>query len=184
MDSLDLLTTRRSSKKLSTPAPDELQLDSILQAATQVPDHGNLKPWRFVVIQSPEGLQRFEQILVDQVTQNKMGEEALKKAQRVGNMAPMVIAVIASPKKSEKPKPEWEQHMSAACAAYAIQLAAQAQGFANVWITGMWVNAPLLREAFVCHENEKIIGLIMIGTDENVSKESKNHDTSEYIITW
>ena len=49
MDTLELLTTRRSNKSLRAPAPDELQLDSILQAASQVPDHGNLTPWRFVV---------------------------------------------------------------------------------------------------------------------------------------
>ena len=44
------------------------------------------------------------------------------------------------------------------CAAYALQLAASAQGFDNVWITGMWVNSPLLREAFECADKDKIIG--------------------------
>lgn len=184
MDSLELLTTRRSNKNLTAPAPDELQLDSILQAATQVPDHGNLKPWRFVAIHSEEGLQRFRQILCDQVIQNNMGEEALNKAKRVGNLAPMVIAVIASPQTSEKPKPEWEQHMSAACAAYAIQLAAQAQGFDNVWITGMWVHIPLLREAFNCNENEKIIGLMMIGTGQCTVQNPKNIDVNEFTAYW
>lgn len=185
MDSLELLTTRRSSKNLRAPAPDELQLDTILQAATQVPDHGHLTPWRFVVIHTEQGLQRFRQILCDQVTQNQMGEEALKKAQRVGELAPMVIAVIASTKKGERPKPEWEQQMSAACSAYAIQLAAQAQGFDNVWITGMWVHSPLLRAAFECTEQEKIIGLIMIGTgNEHTSQTPKNGDTSEFTAFW
>ena len=88
MDSLELLTTRRSSKNLCAPAPDALQLESILQAASQVPDHGNLKPWRFIVIESPTGLQRFQALLRDTVTHNQMGEEALKKAERVGTLAP------------------------------------------------------------------------------------------------
>ena len=129
MDTLELLTTRRSNKSLRAPAPDELQLDSILQAASQVPDHGNLTPWRFIVIQSEAGKQRFQAALRETAITLNMGEKTLEKAERVGKFAPLVIAVIASPKKG---KPEWEQQMSAACAAYAIQLASQAQGFDNV----------------------------------------------------
>ena len=55
MDTLELLTTRRSTKSLTAPAPDELQLETMLQAASQVPDHGNLTPWRFIVINSEAG---------------------------------------------------------------------------------------------------------------------------------
>ena len=184
MDSLELLTTRRSSRNLTAPAPDELQLDSILQAATQVPDHGDLKPWRFIVIQSEGGLQRFGNVLREQITQNQMGEDAMKKAEKLAHLAPMYIAVISSPKKGAKPKPEWEQQMSAAAAAYAIQLAANAQGFANVWLTGMWVNSPVLRKAFECAENEKMVALIAIGTDENQSHECKNTDVNEFVTHW
>lgn len=51
MDALKLLTNRRSSKKLKHPAPDAAELEQILQAATQVSDHGNMRPFRFTVIQ-------------------------------------------------------------------------------------------------------------------------------------
>lgn len=50
MDALKLLTNRRSSKKLKHPAPDAAELEQILQAATQVSDHGNMRPFRFTVI--------------------------------------------------------------------------------------------------------------------------------------
>lgn len=181
MDTLELLTTRRSTKNLAAPAPDELQLDTILQAATQVPDHGDLKPFRFVAIQSEAGMNRFRQLLKDTVTELNFGEEAMKKAERVGNMAPMVLAVIASPKSG---KPEWEQTLSAGCAAYAAQLAAKAQGFDNVWITGLWVNSPLLKVAFNCSEQEKIIGLILIGTATCHSDEPKNSDVAAFTTYW
>ena len=75
--------------------------------------------------------------------------------------------------------------MSAACAAYAAQLAAQAQGFDSVWITGLWVGAPTMAEAFGCTGSEKIIGLVMIGTaDTPVAAEPKNTDTSEFAEYW
>ena len=107
MDALDLLTTRRSVRELVEPAPDELELETVFQAATQVPDHGNLTPWRFVVITGSEAKQKFRRALEETVEVMKLGEDAMRKAEKVANFAPMIIAVIAAPNTSaEKPKPE------------------------------------------------------------------------------
>lgn len=181
MESLTLLTTRRSTKTLTAPAPDELQTDIMLQAATQVPDHGDLQPWRFIVINSENGMQRFRTLLDETAVALNMGEKTIEKAKRVGNMAPMVIAVIAAPKPG---KPEWEQHMSAGCAAYAVQLAAKAQGFDSVWLSGLWVNTEQLRNAFSCSEKEKIIALLMIGTAPTLPDQPKNIDTETFTQFW
>ena len=81
MDALNLLTTRRSSKKLTAPAPNAEQLEQMLQAATQVPDHGNMRPYRFTVIQSEAGLQRFRELLSKTVTELNFGNDAMKKAE-------------------------------------------------------------------------------------------------------
>lgn len=101
-------------------------------------------------------MQRFRDVLKQTVAELNFGDDAMKKAEKVGNMAPMVIGVTFAPNRDvPKPKPEWEQMLTAGCAAYALQLAATAQGFDNVWITGMWVNSPLLREAFGCEDKDK-----------------------------
>ena len=106
MDALNLLTTRRSSKKLTAPAPNAEQLEQMLQAATQVPDHGNMRPYRFTVIQSEAGLERFRGLLSKTVTELNFGDDAMKKAERVGNMAPMIIGVTFVPSREvAKPKP-------------------------------------------------------------------------------
>ncbi|WNS82597.1 nitroreductase family protein [Neisseria sp. DTU_2021_1001991_1_SI_NGA_ILE_055] len=185
MDALNLLTTRRSSKKLTAPAPNAEQLEQMLQAATQVPDHGNMRPYRFTVIQSETGLQRFRELLSKTVTELNFGDDAMKKAERVGNMAPMIIGVTFVPNREvAKPKPEWEQMLTAGCAAYALQLAASAQGFDNVWITGMWVNSPLLREAFECTDKDKIIGLMMIGSPTEEGGGPKNTNLECFTTYW
>lgn len=185
MDTLTLLTQRRSSKKLAAPAPDAKQLEIMLQAATQVPDHGNMRPFKFTVIQSESGLNRFRELLRQTVVELGFGEESMQKAEKVGNMAPMVIGVTFSPNQQvAKPKPEWEQMLSAGCAAYALQLAANAQGFDNVWITGLWTNSPLLREAFGCSEKDKIIGLILVGTSDEAGAGAKNTDLETFVSYW
>lgn len=108
MNAIDLLTTRRSVRHLAEPAPNDAQLEIILQAATQVPDHGNLTPWHFVVVQSEAGRQAFRHILKQ--CAEEIGGEAARKAEVVGQMAPMVIGVVSKPKLDcLKPKPEWSR---------------------------------------------------------------------------
>ncbi|WP_225748411.1 nitroreductase family protein [Eikenella sp. Marseille-P7795] len=183
MNTLDLLTTRRSVRLLTAPGPDAAQLETILQAATQVPDHGNHTPWHFVVVQSEAGWQTFRHVLGQCAAE--IGGEAARKAEVLGQMAPLMIGVVAKPNLNcLKPKPEWEQVLSAGCAAYAIQLAAKAQGFDNVWLTGLWVNTAALREAFACEEHDKIIGLLMIGTAQKTADGGKNTDLSELVSYW
>ncbi|MDP4355121.1 nitroreductase family protein, partial [Escherichia coli] len=50
---LDLLLRRRSVKPAAmvAPGPTAEQLDTILTAASRVPDHKKLAPWRFVVFE-------------------------------------------------------------------------------------------------------------------------------------
>src|SRR5580698_9903920 len=52
-DAIDLLLTRRSgsAKAMTGPGPSPEQLETILQAAARVPDHGKLFPWRFIVFE-------------------------------------------------------------------------------------------------------------------------------------
>ena len=52
-DTLELLLKRRSSKAamLAEPGPSPQQLETILTAATRVPDHKRMEPWRFVVFE-------------------------------------------------------------------------------------------------------------------------------------
>ena len=183
MNTLELLTTRRSSKLLSLPAPDDAQIRDMLQAATQVPDHGLLTPYRFVVIRHEAAMRRFADTLDCAVQELALGEEGLKKAQRVGSMAPLVIAVMASIRK-DGGKPEWEQMLTAGCSAYAIQLAAKAQDFDSVWISGKWVESASLREAFACGADEKIIALLMIGTGKEPVDGAKNSALEAFVSWW
>ena len=51
---LAFLSTRmsRPAKRFAFPIPTRDQLTEILTAATRVPDHGKLEPWRLIVIES------------------------------------------------------------------------------------------------------------------------------------
>lgn len=185
MTPIELLTTRRSVKKLGLPAPSAAHIENMLQAATQVPDHGQLTPWRFVVMAGEAAQARLERALLQAAQTLGLGEEGEAKARQISHMAPLMIGVVAAPRlESSRPKPEWEQHLSAACAAYAIQLAAKAQGFDNAWITGPWVGSSPLRQAFGCAATDKIIALLAIGTAADPLAGPKNTDLSRFMQHW
>ncbi len=50
MDAIEALTTRASPLALTEPAPDSAALATMLRAAARAPDHGKLRPWRFIVV--------------------------------------------------------------------------------------------------------------------------------------
>ena len=51
MDAMKLLLERVSAVKLQEPGPSAEELDTILRTALRAPDHGRLRPWRFIVIE-------------------------------------------------------------------------------------------------------------------------------------
>ena len=61
-DALQLLKTRRSVKpiELKGPGPSAAELDTLLTIASRVPDHGKLKPWRFIVFEGEARLKAGE----------------------------------------------------------------------------------------------------------------------------
>ena len=166
MNAIELLTTRHSEKQLTHPAPNKEQLKTIFNAAFHTPDHGHLRPYRFVVIEEDK-MSDLEEILLETVESENLDECMLKKAESLAKRAPMAIAVIAKLQDYIAKVPTWEQMLTAGCATYAMQLSAKALGFDNVWVTNRWVTGLPMREAFDCTKDEKIIALLLIGTAQS-----------------
>ncbi|WP_261643599.1 NAD(P)H nitroreductase [Erwinia mallotivora] len=164
MDALDLLVNRRSSSRLSEPAPSGEVLENILRAAMRAPDHGTLQPWRFIIIEN-EGLQRFSTLLENVARQDQMEAKAIDKARQAPFRAPMIITVVAHCETHHK-VPHWEQLVSAGCAVMAMQMAAVAQGFNGIWRSGAWTEHQAVREAFHCREQDAIVGFLYLGTPQ------------------
>lgn len=181
MDALTLLTSRCSEKNLTSPAPNKAQLEQIFQAALRAPDHGKLQPYRFIVIEN-DGLNKFETLLKSAVSELNLGEKRLQKAEKISRQAPMVIAVVAKIDKTIEKVPAWEQMLCAGSATYAMQLAANALGFDNVWVTAPWVDGTALRQAFHCDANDKVIAFLLIGTAaEKRQRETKFVEMSKFV---
>ena len=159
---LDLVIQRRSASKLQEPGPSRTELAQILRAASTVPDHGTLRPYRFVVVEG-EGRAAFGDALAKTAAEHRptMPAAGLEKVKAKAFRSPSIIVLIASPKSGKIEV--WEQNATAACAGYAIVLAAAALGIGAVWKSVPFTTGAALKETLGLAEGEQMYGWIHLG---------------------
>lgn len=165
-DVIEAIQKRVSQPRLGMPAPDRLQLETLFRCAVRAPDHGRMRPWRFVVLtgQSLSELgQAFEQA---GLAQDPSADDAKRAKWRAMPLrAPMIIATIARTRHNPK-VPEWEQVSAVSCATQNIQLAAAELGYGTMWRTGDMIQLPQVREFLGMTPEEKIVAFLYVGTAE------------------
>jgi nitroreductase len=162
---LDLLLSRRSgsAKRMKGPGPADAQIRTLIQAATRVPDHGKLTPWRFLIFKD-DARSRFGDLLVRALKETEPEATAERIAQEQGRFlrAPVVIGVVSRAREGI-PIPEWEQILSAGAACQTLCIAAHAMGFVANWITEWYAYHPTVRAGLGLQSGERIAGFIYLG---------------------
>lgn len=181
---LELLLNRNSAAKLEAPAPSVDELKQIQQAAMRAPDHGRVRPWRFLTIQG-EARNKMGALFVEAMLQDDpdTDQTALDKARNNPLRAPMIITVIANLQESDK-APDWEQMLSAGCAAHGILLACEALGYAGIWRTGPLAEHAHVTDGLGLKSNEKLIGFLYIGTRVGNAKPLPELHVSDFWQDW
>lgn len=164
MLAIELLLNRRSARRLVDPAPDDASLGLMLASAVRAPDHGRLRPWRFLVIRG-SARERFGALLAGHLArvQPAASPEALERERQKAQRAPVVI-VVAAIQRAEARVPRIEQVLSAGAAAEHILLAAQALGFGAMWKTGEAAYDAQIKTALGLAAADDIVGFIYVGS--------------------
>ncbi|MCQ4311603.1 NAD(P)H nitroreductase [Stutzerimonas sp. VN223-3] len=184
MDALDLLLNRVSVTRLADPAPTAAQLDVMFRAALRAPDHGQLRPWRFLTVQG-EARERLGELLAEslRLRQPEAAEEALQKARKMPLRAPLLVVVIA--RVLPHPKiPESEQVLAVGCAAHGLLLAAHAQGLGAVWRTGEFSYDRHVAQELGLATNEQLLGFIYLGTPEGNLRTPPELEPGHFVGQW
>lgn len=183
MEALAALHERVSVGMLTDPPPNASQRENIFRAALRAADHGNLRPWRFLVV---EGEAR-----------NRMGEIYLRASEadvplsgaqreRTLNMplrAPLVLVAIT--RLQEHPKvPHNEQRMSTAGAVQAMLTAAFAEGVGAYWRTGALAENRAVARGLGLADNEEISGFIYMGTPGKPPKAAPELAVEDFFSDW
>jgi len=184
MQAIEALLRRYSPRSLKEPAPDDAALELILESGTRAPDHGRLRPWRFIVIKS-EDRGRFGELLADHLRRTKASasEEALERERQKAFRAPLIVAVAAIVATDGK-IPEIEQILSAGAATQNMLHAALALGFNGVWKTGGAAYDEQVKAALGLEGKDAVVGFLYLGTDTDGPGSLPRPDWRKFVQHW
>ena len=167
MDLFDAILSRRTfpPANMGLPGPDESQLQRILEAGDAAPDHGMLRPWRFLVVRG-EGRSELGELFAACVRRNAPGATADEiDKQRSAPLRAPVIVVVAAHLQPRHPKiPTVEQVAAVSAAAQNMLLAAHALGLVAKWATGKQAYDDAVKAGLGLVPDDQIIGFLYLGS--------------------
>jgi nitroreductase len=183
MDALQALLSRVSPERLAPDEPDPLLIEQILAAGLRAPDHGRLRPWKFLVVRG-EARHRFGELLADvlKLRNPDASTDVLEYERSKALRAPVIVVVMAAIR--DNPKiPEIEQILSAGAAAQNMLVASHALGLGGFWRTGAAAYDPLFKKALGASQKDVIVGFLYIGRVAMAGKEKKP-DPEGVVAEW
>ena len=150
---LEAVRSRRSWSKVTDAAPTRSELVTLLSAAGRVADHSSLRPWRAIELRGDDRL-----VLGAAIAEASGDSKPSTKPLR----APLVVAIVASYKKSDK-VPRWEQEAVASGVAHTLSLLLDEAGWGVIWRTGGYTRSKAVAAAHGLGHNEELLGWLYVG---------------------
>ncbi|MDN3311053.1 nitroreductase family protein [Microbacterium oryzae] len=149
---LESARARRSWSKVTDDAPTREELLPLIAAASRVADHANLAPWRLIELRGDDRMR------LGRAIGEATGDGPSTKPLR----APLLIAIVSSPKPSDKVE-EWEQEAVASGVAHMLSLLLDEAGWGVMWRTGGFVRSAAVAKAHGLTRREKLLGWLYVG---------------------
>ncbi|MET0862428.1 MAG: nitroreductase family protein [Microbacterium sp.] len=150
---LEAVRTRRSWSKVTDAAPSHAELVDLISAAGRVADHSSLRPWRLIELRGKD-----RELLGRAMNKAEGHDGASSKPMR----APLLIAVVASYRKSSK-IPPWEQEAVASGVAHVLSLLLDEAGWGVLWRTGSYTRSKAIAKAHGLGKDEELLGWLYVG---------------------
>ncbi len=165
MDLEQAIRTRRTHKAYGSQPVPTRELEELLELARWAPNHNLTNPWRFRVL----------------------GQHALSNLREAaepddaGKLSRAPTLVVASAALGGDPVQDEEDLHAAACAVYAVLLAAHARGLAGYWRTPAVLRTDAGRQAVGLGEDERVLGLIHLGTPRETKRPPERWPVERYV---
>jgi len=160
------------------PTPDDLA--RILATATTVPDHGDLRPWRFAV-STGGGREHFGTALVAGLEELRGADvpgAVVAKMRAKAFAAPCAVLLVASPDPTSNVE-VWEQVASASCTGYAMVLAATGLGYGAVWKSAPVLSTAPVRRFVGLEPHEALLGWVNLGTPAPLGRKKRGAEHAD-----
>lgn len=146
-----LMNTRQTvlPKRLTTPGPSAAQLEMLLRAAASAPDHGQLRPWRFVQVPA-EARARLADTFGLALCERDPGAtpQQIQQAREKAFRAPLLLLVVVDSQCGDQDIDLAERLVSTGCAVQNMLLMATAMGFGSALTSGKALKSKPLRQLF------------------------------------
>jgi len=153
VSAFDAVLARTSWSKVTEAAPTHDELLPLIAAAGRVADHSSLRPWRLIELRGAD-----REALGKAIAKAQKDRKPSSKPLR----APLLIAVVASFRKSEK-VPHWEQEAVASGVAHTLSLLLDEAGWGVIWRTGHYTRSKAVAKAHGLKKNEELLGWLYVG---------------------
>lgn len=184
MSILSAIENRRSIAVLADPAPNEHELALILRAAQHAPDHGRLKPWRFLLIKGDSRTALGQLYLkAAKVQSTTLSEDQQNRIANLPLRAPLIIVAIAQVIENHK-VPVIEQIIATGAAVQNILLAVQALNYGAMWRTGEMAYNEVVKQGLGLNSADEIVAYLYVGTAGTEPKARADVDFADYCHEW
>lgn len=184
---IEAILTRHSvsPKRLARPGPTLEQLEILMAAAASAPDHGKLRPWRF--IEFPESSRAaladvFETALRERLP--NADADALSRAREKAGRAPLLLGLVLRLNRTADVPHVDDQLASGGAALQNVLLAAHAMGFGARALSGQAVRTQAFRNALKLDDNETFLCFITIGTPTSAPRRNPRPAPMSLLTQW
>lgn len=164
MELFDAVQTRSSAARLVEPGPKPQDLERLLQAAERAPDHGRLKPWRFIVLRGAmreaftAAAAEAKRARIPGMTADQLMAERDKL-----NRSPTIVVVGCAINREQTKIPEIEQVVAVGAAAQNLFLAAHDLGYGVMWKTGAAAYDAAVKATVGLKPDDHIVAIMHLG---------------------
>ncbi|MFB7497690.1 nitroreductase [Streptomyces sp. NPDC056161] len=159
MDVMTAVLSRRSERNLVEPAPSDDEFAYLLRAAATAPDHGRLRPWRWILVRGEGRVALGRSFAGASSASGFRRDRTEAKTQRAPLLATLVFTPVA-----EHQVPEWEQLAATSAMVGSLGLLLHARGFGSIWRTGRYAESAPVRRLLGLRPAERLLGWLYIGT--------------------
>jgi nitroreductase len=165
MELFAAIETRSSAGRLTLPGPSDAELERLLQVAGRAPDHGRLRPWRFIV-QNGADRESFASAAAaaKRLRLPSMSDEQFAAERDKIKRSPSIVVVGCAVDRANTKVPEIEQVVAVGAAVENLFLAAHALGYGVMWKTGAAAYDPAVKSLVGLQPDDHIVAILHLGT--------------------
>lgn len=154
------------ARRLVEPGPDQAQLEALLGLAAAAPDHGQLAPWRFILVPADARARladAFGQALLERDA-SATAEELARAKEKAFRAPTLLVAIVRLSGDDGADIPPLERAVSFGAALQNLLLGAQAMGFGAGLTSGKAMDSRPMRELCGLAREEHAVCCVNIGT--------------------